>query len=128
AGIDQFLLRVEHVERGALADARLFAHAVERDLGRGDLRLRGDDLRLGRLQLAPRLHDARPYQVALHVELDAALAERLLGLADQRIFSAALIDRHLDPPQHRAGELVEAARRQIPALLHRAFQGYGRIE
>ena len=39
ARIDQILLGIEHVERGALADAGFLAHAVERDLGGGDLRL-----------------------------------------------------------------------------------------
>src|SRR5204863_2653906 len=37
AGVDEILLGVEHVERGALADAGFLAHAVERDLGGGDL-------------------------------------------------------------------------------------------
>src|SRR5215468_2538783 len=36
--VDEVLLRVEHVERGALTHAGLLAHAVERNLGRGDLR------------------------------------------------------------------------------------------
>ena len=34
ARIHQLLLGVEHVERRALADPRLLAHAVERNLGR----------------------------------------------------------------------------------------------
>jgi len=45
ARVHEFLLRVEDVERRALADARFLTNAVERDLGRGDLRLRGLDLR-----------------------------------------------------------------------------------
>ena len=42
--VDQFLLRIEYIERGTLADARLFTHAIERDLS-------GVDLRGGRLDL-----------------------------------------------------------------------------
>ena len=44
ARVHQVLLRVEDVKGGALADAGLLAHAVERDL---HLRLGGVDLRLG---------------------------------------------------------------------------------
>ena len=50
--IHQILLCIEDVERGALTHASLLAHAVERNLGGGDLRLRGVDLRLGSLELA----------------------------------------------------------------------------
>ncbi len=78
--------------------------------------------------VAPALHHARPHGVALHVELDAALPERLLRLADDRILRAALVDRHVDAAEHRAGELVETAGRQIPALLHARLGGDGRIE
>src|SRR5262249_38216663 len=35
--VHQRLLRIEHVERGALADPRLLAHAVERHFARRDL-------------------------------------------------------------------------------------------
>ena len=44
AGIDEFLLRVDDIERRTLTHPRLFAHAVERDL-------RGIDLRRCRLDL-----------------------------------------------------------------------------
>src|SRR5207247_5233027 len=37
AGINQVLLRIEHVEGGALPDTGFLAHAVEGDLGRVDL-------------------------------------------------------------------------------------------
>ena len=53
ACVDQFLLRVEDVERGALADTRLFAHAVERNFRRLHLRLRRIDIGLRCLELAP---------------------------------------------------------------------------
>ena len=52
------------------------------------------DIGLGRLELAPGLHDGLAHLVARGVEIEPALAERLLGLADQRIFRAALVDRH----------------------------------
>src|SRR5215472_7089646 len=55
AGIDQSLLRVEHVERRALTNPRLFAHAIESHLGRRDLGLGGNHLRFGGLQLTPGL-------------------------------------------------------------------------
>ena len=84
AGVDQFLLRVEHVERRALADARLFAHAVERDFGGVDLRGRRFDLRLGGVELAPALHHRRPRLIAIDVEIEPLLADRFLGLADGR--------------------------------------------
>ena len=62
--VHQFLLRVEHVERRALADARFLAHAVERDLGRLHLRLRRLDIGFRRLELAPRLHHVLPHLIA----------------------------------------------------------------
>ena len=49
AGIDQSLLRIEYVERGALTHPGLFAHAIESHLGRGDLGLGSDHLRFGGL-------------------------------------------------------------------------------
>ena len=92
--IDQFLLRIEDVERGALADARFLAHAVERDLGGLDLGLRRLDIGLGGIELAPGLHHRLPHLVARGVEIEPPLPERLLGLPDQRIFGAALIERN----------------------------------
>src|SRR5262249_24661539 len=44
ARIDEFLLRIENVQRCTLADAGFFTHTVERDLCRIDLRRRGFDL------------------------------------------------------------------------------------
>ena len=64
-GVDQLLLRIEHIERGALADARLLAHAVERDLGGVHLRLGRLDLRLGGFELAPGLNQRLLGLVAL---------------------------------------------------------------
>src|SRR5262249_12707208 len=94
ARVDEVLLGIEHVERGALADARFLGHAVERDLGGGDLRLGGIDLRLGRLELPPGLGHRRLHLIARRVEIEPTLAERLLGLPDGRVFGAALIERH----------------------------------
>ena len=53
ARVDQFLLRVEHVERGALADTRFLAHAVERDFRRLHLRLRRLDIALSPPRAGP---------------------------------------------------------------------------
>src|SRR4030095_5585210 len=98
ARVDQLLLRVEDVERGALADAGFLAYAVERDLRRGHLRLRGLDLRLRGLELTPRLHDGGARLVAGGVEIDPPLAEIFLVLPNQRVFATALIDRNGDLP------------------------------
>src|SRR5262249_34794579 len=59
ARIDEFLLRIENVQRCTLADAGFFTHTVERDLCRIDLRRRGFDLGFGRVQLPPTLHHSR---------------------------------------------------------------------
>jgi len=72
--VDQGLLRIEHVKGGALADAGLFAHPVERYLGRRHLRLRGVDLRLGRLDLAPGLDGLGLDLIARGVEVEPALS------------------------------------------------------
>jgi len=65
ARVHEFLLRVEHVERCALTDARFLAHAVERDLGGVDLRGRRLDLRFSCVELAPALHHRRPRLIAV---------------------------------------------------------------
>jgi hypothetical protein len=51
-GDDEILQHIEEVEM-VRADAGLLAHAVERDLRDGHLRLGGVDLRLGGIQLEP---------------------------------------------------------------------------
>ena len=48
AGIDQRLLRVQHVEYGTLADGRFFLRAEQGDLRSVDLGLRGCNLGLAR--------------------------------------------------------------------------------
>src|SRR6266516_3640006 len=70
AGVHQRLLGVEDVERGALADAGLLANAVERHFRGSDLGLRGGNLRLGRLELAPCLHHGLPGLVADQIEIE----------------------------------------------------------
>ncbi len=127
AGVDEVLLRVEHVECRALADASLLAHAVERDLGGGDLRLGGIDLRLGGLELPPGLGHRRLHLVARGVEIEPTLAERLLGLADGRVFGAALIDRHRELGGDRGLQRLEHRERlgRAEVLLHVAHRGQG---
>src|SRR6185312_13776963 len=71
--IDEFLLRVEYVEGGALTHASLLAHAVKGDFGSLHLRLRGLNIGLGGIQLTPGLHDGLAHLVARCVEIDAAL-------------------------------------------------------
>ena len=94
ARVDQRLLRVEHVERGALAGLGFFAHAVERDLGGRDLRLRRCTCALPASNWPHAVHDVGAGLVAGCFEVEALLRQRFLGLADQRIFGAALIDRY----------------------------------
>ena len=55
ARIDQFLLRVEDVKSGSLPDARLFAHAVQRDLCGVYLGRRCFDLRFSGTSSCPQL-------------------------------------------------------------------------
>src|ERR1700676_2856770 len=107
ARIDQFLLRVQHVERRALTDARFFAHAIERDFGRIHLRGCGFDLRLGGIQLTPALYHCLPRLVAVDVEVEALLPDRLLGLTDRGIFGAALVDRKREHAEYRGGGLLQ---------------------
>src|SRR5262245_29537340 len=127
ARIDEILLGIEHVERGALADARFLAHAVERDLGGGDLRLGGIDLRLSRLELAPGLGDRRLHLIARRVEVEPALAERLLGLPDGRVFGPTLIERHGELGGDRGRQCLEQHDRlgRAEALLHGAYRAQG---
>src|SRR4029453_2783364 len=111
---------VEHVERGALADAGFLAHAVERDLGGGDLGRGGIDLRLGGLELPPALGHRRLHLVARSVEIEAALPERFLGLAGGGVFGATLIDWYGEWSGERGRRLLEHGQRlgRAEVLLH----------
>src|SRR3954449_9706996 len=82
ARVDQRLLRVEHVQRGALAGLGFLAHTVERDLGGRNLRLRGLHLRLAGFQLAPGLHDVGAGLIACGFEIQTLLRQVLFRLAD----------------------------------------------
>ncbi len=101
ARVDQRLLRVEHVEGGTLTSLGFFAHAVQRDLGRGDLRLRGLHLGLTGLQRTSPLHDRRAGLVAGGFEVETLLRQVFLGLADQRICIAAIVERPNWPARWR---------------------------
>src|SRR5215468_11690210 len=91
--IHEFLLRVEHVERGSLSDPRLLPDTVERNFGGVHLRSGCLDLRLGGVQLAPALHHRSPRLIAIDINIEALLAKCFLVLANSGIFSAALIKR-----------------------------------
>ena len=110
AGVDQFLLRIEDVERGALTDTSFFSNAVKRGLGGAHLRLGGDDLRLGSFKLAPGLHDQLLGRVTLGIEIHAALAERFLGLTDRRVFRTTLIKRNRDRAEGNADKTSSSRR------------------
>src|SRR5580704_9065587 len=90
-GVDQLLLRIEHIERGALADAGLLANTVQRYFGGVDLRSRGFNLRLRGVKLTPTLHHRFTRLIAVDVKVEALLTKVLLGLPDRRVFSAALV-------------------------------------
>jgi hypothetical protein len=90
ARIDQCLLRVEYVERGALPGLGLFANVI----GRRHLRLRGGDLRLAGYELSPGRDRVRADLVAGLIEIEALLRQALLGLANRRILDAALVNRY----------------------------------
>ena len=100
ARIHQFLLRIEDVERCTLPDSRLFAYAIERNFGAIHLRRGGFDLRFGGVQLAPALHDGSTRLIAIDVKIETLLAKRFLGLANGRIFGAALVDRNCELSQN----------------------------
>jgi hypothetical protein len=68
-----------------LAGARLIADTIERDLRRLDLALRLRRLRLGGVDLAPKLGDIRPYLIADLIDAETPLADRFLVLANDRI-------------------------------------------
>ncbi len=122
AGVHQRLLGVQHVERGALADAGLLANAVERHFRGSNLGLRGCNLSLGRLELAPRLHHGLAGLVADQIEVEPLLSEALLGLTDQREFAAALVDRNGKLADDGGGELVDDLELGKARLLHAALQ------
>src|SRR6516164_3644557 len=91
ACIHEFLLRIEHVERGSLSDPRLLADTVEGNFGGVHLRGGCLDLRLGGVQLTPALHHRSPRLIAVDINIEALLAKCFLGLANGGIFSATLI-------------------------------------
>src|ERR1700688_398842 len=126
--IYQFLLRVEDVERRALSDSRLLAHAVERDLRRVDLRGRRFDLGLGGVELAPALHHRGPRLIAVDVEIEPLLAERFLGLTNGGVFGAALIDRYRQLTNDRGLRFLEDFEGRVRSLQHAPRQRQAWIE
>ncbi len=98
--IHEFLLRIEHVERGSLPDPRLFADTIERNFGGVHLRCGCLDLCLSGVQLSPALHHRRPRLVAVNVKIEPLLTKRFLVLANGGIFGAALINRDRELSQN----------------------------
>src|SRR5579863_10528886 len=92
AGVDEFLLRVEDVERGTLPNSCFLSHTIKGDRAGIDLRLRGPDLRLGCCELAPALYDRGASLIAVSVQGEALLSKRLLRLTDGSELAATLID------------------------------------
>src|SRR5260370_42490409 len=107
AGRNQRLLGIEHVERRALADPSLLAHAIKRDFGRSYLRGGGVDLRLGGVELTPTLGDVLLHRGARRVEVEPPLTERLLALAARRKFGATLVDRHRNHANNRSRQSLQ---------------------
>src|ERR1700738_1659159 len=125
-GVDQRLLSVEHVERGALPGLGLFTNAVERDLRSRHLRLRRGDLRLARHQLAPCRHNVGAGLVPRLFGKQALLRQGFLRLADQRVFGAALIDRDRKLRDRGSAERPEDCQGLFVGLLHRTLQRHRR--
>ena len=121
------LLRVEHVECGALPNAGLFAYAVERNLGRIDLRRARLDLRLGGVELAPALHHRGARLIAVDVETEPLLAQRLLGLTDRRIFGTALINRDRQLADERRLGRFDDLERRVASLQNAPRHAQARI-
>ena len=108
ARVQELLLRVEHVERRALADPLLLLHAGQRDLGRLDAFVGGDDRALGGVHLRPGGDDRRAHLVARDIDLDLPQPVLLLRLPDARIDRAARKERDGNAPDDRRGIRIEA--------------------
>ena len=104
ARVDQRLLRIQDVERRPLSGLGFLAHAVQRDFRRLHLCLGGRDLRLAGNQLPPCRDDVGAGLIPRLFENEALLRQRFLGLTDQRLFAATLIDRHLKLRSRRRAE------------------------
>jgi hypothetical protein len=77
AGVEQRLLGVEHIERRALADLGLLAHAGERRFGALPGCLSRDDRGAGRVEPAVARHHTGAHTVALDVGVDKRLGIEL---------------------------------------------------
>ena len=108
ARVQQLLLRVEYVERRALADALLLLHAGERDLGSLDALVRGSDRAARRIHLRPGGDHGRAHLVAREVDLDLPEAVLLLRLPDPRRDQPALIERDGHASGDRRGVRITA--------------------
>ena len=64
--------------------------------------------------------------VADLLEIETLLRQRFLGLTDQRIFGAALVDRNIKLHGGRRTERAEDRQRLFIGLLHRGLQRHGR--
>ena len=92
-GGDEILLRVQHIDRGALAALGLAPHAIERHRGSAHFGFRGADRDLGADIGGPGADHRGARLVADLVEHLAALRHHLLGLPGLRGGDAAVIDR-----------------------------------
>src|ERR1700730_6377128 len=84
AGGREVLLRVEHIERRALARLRFLLHAGERDAGSAHLRLRGGERNFRPLESDPGAQNRGLGLTADELQHDAGLHRTLLGLPDLR--------------------------------------------
>src|SRR6516165_919452 len=126
--VHQFLLRVQHIERGALANARFLAHPVQCDLGRLHLRLRRLDIGFRCIKLPPRLYDVLPHLVARRLKIKPPLPQRLLRLPHQRILRPALIDRDDELGDRGGVKALELVLGDLVLLLHAALHRQRRIK
>src|SRR6516164_565706 len=126
--VNQFLLRVQHIERGALANARFLAHPIQCDLGRLHLRLRRLDIGFRCIKLPPRLYDVLPHLVARRLKIKPPLPQRLLRLPHQRILRPALIDRDDELGDRGGVKALELVLGDLVLLLHAALHRQRRIK
>ena len=89
---DQILLRVQHVDRGALAALRLLAHALQRDASGTHLGFRSRHRNLGAFIGDPGADRRGAGLIADLIEHQTALCGQFLGLPGLRRRGAAIVD------------------------------------
>src|SRR5262249_50169774 len=128
AGGREVLLRVEDLERRALARLRFLLHAGERDGGRAYLRFRGGERNLCSLEGDPGAEHRGLGLIADELQHDAGLHRDLRGLPDLRGRQPAVVKRHVRRSQERGDIVALGAERGIvlPLALETSLHREGR--